>query len=136
MRWSILIIAIVVTIITTTFAQQWEDYDPNTETTIKGKIVEVLQRTNGPVILGVLKGDKVYYILTAPRWYYEREKISLSIGDDIVVNGAKYFSRRGELFLIARSIHNISNGKMYSFREENHMKPKWRGRGRDGRNEH
>lgn len=133
MKWSVLLIAIIFTISSMTSAQQWEDYDPNTETTIKGKIVEVLQRHNDPVVLGVLKGNKVYHILTAPKWYYEQEKISLSIGDEIVVHGAKYFSRRGELFFIARSIHNISNNKMYSFREDHHMKPKWRGRGRDGR---
>lgn len=131
MKWSILIMTIIFTIGSITVAQQWEDYDPNTETTIKGKIVEVLQRPNGLVVLGVLKGDKVYYILTAPKWFYDQEKISLVLGDDIVVHGAKYFSRRGELFFIARSIHNLSNGKMYSFREERHMRPKWRGRGKD-----
>ncbi|MCX8034123.1 MAG: hypothetical protein N3A00_02255 [Thermodesulfovibrio sp.] len=135
MKLGILIMTLIFTISSIAVAQQWEDYDPNTETAIKGKIVEVLQRPNGPMVLGVLKGGKVYYILTAPKWYYDQEKISLTIGDEIVVHGSKYFSRRGELFLIARSIHNLSNGKIYSFREEHHMKPKWRGRGRDRKHE-
>jgi hypothetical protein len=66
--------------------------------------------------------------LTAPGWYIAQEKIELKLGDEVVVHGAKFFSKNGELFLIARSIHNISNGKIYSFRDE-FMKPCWRGKG-------
>ncbi|MDI6865552.1 hypothetical protein [Thermodesulfovibrio yellowstonii] len=110
-------------------AQQFEEsYDLNTEITIKGKIAEVIQRQHGPIVIGILKQDKIYHVLTAPAWYIEQEKIELKLGDEVVVHGAKFFSKNGELFLIARSIHNISNGKIYSFRDE-FMKPCWRGKG-------
>ena len=111
-------------------AEDWEEqYDPNTEIAIKGKISEILIRDHGPIILGVAKDNKIYLVLTAPHWYFEQERIRLNIGDEIVVYGAKFFSRRGEKFLMARSIHNISTGKIHTFRDES-LKPCWRGRGK------
>jgi len=110
-------------------AQEWEEsYDPNTEIAIRGKIAEVIQRDRGPVVIGIIKHDRIYHVLTAPGWYIEQEKIELRLGDEVVVHGAKFFSKKGELFIIARSIHNISTGKIFLFRDE-FMKPCWRGRG-------
>lgn len=114
------------------YSQEWsESYDPNTEVVLKGKIVEIIYKHQGPVIIGVLQKDKIYSVLTAPMWYIEQEKIDLKVGDDIVVNGAKFFSKKGKLLIFARSIHNITEGKIYSLREDHQMKPKWRGRGKD-----
>lgn len=135
MKWSLIIVSIlsIVTLSNILMAQSWQEYDPNTETSIRGKIVEILQRPNGPVVLGVLRGDKLYHVITAPQWYFEQQRIEFKLGDDIVVHGSKYFSNRGELFLIARLIHNISNGRIYTFREESDMKPQWRGKGKKGK---
>lgn len=131
-KGSILLMFALLFINTVAFAQEWhESYDPNTEVAIRGKIVGIIQKHQGPVVIGVLQKDKIYNVLTAPSWYIEQEKIDLKPGDDIVVNGAKFFSKKGELFIFARSINNISKGKIYSFRENHHMKPKWRGRGKD-----
>lgn len=129
MRWAITIMIFLITLCKFAMAQQFEEsYDPNTEITIKGKIAEIVQRQHGPVIIGISKQDKIYYVLTAPSWYIEQEKIELKLGDEVVLHGAKFFSRKGELFIIARSIHNISTGKIYSFRDKS-MKPCWRGKG-------
>uniref|UniRef100_A0A7C4ELX5 Magnetosome protein MamS/MamX domain-containing protein n=1 Tax=Thermodesulfovibrio aggregans TaxID=86166 RepID=A0A7C4ELX5_9BACT len=118
---------------TVAYAQEWvESYDPNTEIAIKGKIAEIIQRDKGPVVIGVIKHDKIYHVITAPRWYVEQEKIEFNLGDEVVVHGAKFFSKKGELFIIARSIHNILTGKIYSFRDE-HMKPCWRGGNQHGK---
>lgn len=129
MKWSIIIMIFLVTSGQTVMAEQFEDlYDPNTEITIKGKITEFIQRKHGPFVIGILKQDRIYYVLTAPRWYIEQEKIEFNLGDELLVHGSKFFSKKGEIFIIARSIHNISKGKIYSFRDE-FMKPCWRGKG-------
>lgn len=108
-------------------AQDWEDgYDPNTEIAIRGRVVEIIANERGPTIIGVTRGDRVYNVFTAPRWYMESEKVDLKINDEIVVHGAKFFSKKGELSIIARSIHNISSGKLYKFREDVNLKPIWR----------
>ncbi|MGC8795747.1 hypothetical protein [Thermodesulfovibrio sp.] len=127
MKWSIVIMIFLITIGQIAEAQEWEEsYDPNTEIAIKGKIAEIIYRDYGPVVIGITKHDKIYNIITAPRWYIEQEKIEFNLGDEVVVHGAKFFSKKGELFIIARSIHNISTAKIYSFRDEN-MKPCWSG---------
>lgn len=126
---GILIISFLAGIATVTEAQQWqESYDPNTEIAIKGKIVEIMQKERGQIIIGVLKQNMIYNVFTAPRWYIEEEKIDFKLGDEVVVHGAKFFSKEGTIFIIARSIHNISTGKIYQFRDE-FMKPCWRGKG-------
>lgn len=128
MKLSIIITIFLITFGQTVMAEQFEElYDPNTEITIKGKIAEFIQRKHGPLVIGILKQERIYFVLTAPRWYIEQEKIEFNLGDELVVNGSKFFSKKGEIFIIAKSIHNISNGKIYSFRDE-FMKPCWRGK--------
>lgn len=127
MKWSVFIMIFLITLTTSSWSQEFEEsYDPNTEIAIKGKIAEVIQRNQGPVVIGIVKNDRIYHVITAPGWYIEQEKINLNMGDEVVVHGSKFFSKKGELFLIARAIHNISTGKIYLFRDEN-MKPCWRG---------
>ncbi|WP_460177109.1 hypothetical protein [Thermodesulfovibrio hydrogeniphilus] len=123
-------ISILITTGEVVSAHDWEEqYDPNTEITIKGKISEIIIREHGPVILGVIKDNRIYNVLTAPYWYFEQERIQLNTGEEVVVYGAKFFSRRGEKFLMAREIHNISTGKIHTFRDES-LHPCWRGRGK------
>ncbi len=127
MKWIIVIMTSILFIFTSASAQEWvESYDPNTEITIKGTIAEVIQRKHGPLIIGILKEDTIYNVVTAPGWYIEQERMEFKLGDKVIVHGSKFFSRKGELFLIARSINNISKGKNYSFRDE-YMQPCWRG---------
>lgn len=115
--------------------EEEENYDPNTEVSIKGKIAEIIIRKKGPVIIGVAVQQKIYHILISPRWYMENEKIELKTGDELVVNGAKLFSKTGEIFIIAREIQNITTGKIYTLRDES-LRPLWRGRGKHKSIEH
>lgn len=113
------------------FAEQWEDrYDHNTEITLKGKVAEIIVKDRGPVLIGVVKNERVYNVMTAPRWFIEESNINFSLSDEVVVYGSKYISRKGELFIIAREIHNISKGKIYVLREDDGYLPKWRQRGK------
>lgn len=106
-----------------------KSYDPNTEVSIRGKITEIIIRQKGPVIIGFAGQQKIYQVLISPRWYIESEKIELKTGDELVVNGAKFFSRTGEIFIIAREIKNITTGKIYTLRDES-LRPLWRGKGK------
>ncbi len=130
MKQIILLISLILTVSGIASAQEWEEsYDPNTEISIRGKIAEIIIREHGPVILGISRNDRIYSVITGPRWFIEQEKIEFKTGDEVLVQGAKMFSKRGEIFLLARSIHNINNGKTYSFRDD-FSKPCWRGKGR------
>lgn len=137
MKWSIIIMIFLITITKFAMAQPFEEsYDLNTEISIKGKIAEVIQREQGAVVIGIIKNDKIYHVITAPRWYIDQEKIEFNLADEVVVHGAKFFSKKGEIFIIARSIYNLSTGKIYTFRDE-FMKPCWRGKGQHrGKGEH
>lgn len=119
MKWIIVIMILLIITGAIASAQEWiESYDPNTEIAIKGTIAKVIQRKHGPLIIGILKEDTIYNVVTAPGWYIEQERMEFKVGDKVIVHGSKFFSRKGELFLIARSINNISKGKNYSFRDE------------------
>lgn len=51
-EWSLIIIIAILSIYSQVSAQNWEEgYDANTEVAIKGKIVEVIHRQHGPVII-------------------------------------------------------------------------------------
>ncbi len=131
--WSLILMSLIVTFLDNAVAQEWEEqYDPNTEVAIRGKIAEIIIRQHGPVIIGLARNDRIYKVLVAPYWYIEQEKIELKTGDDVVVRGAKFFSRRGEIFLVARSMNNITTGKIYSFRDEI-LKPYWRSKRKNRR---
>lgn len=115
-------------------AQEWEEkYDQNTEITLRGKVAEIVFKDRGPVVIGVVRNDKVYNILTGPRWFLEESLYEFRLNDEVVIHGSKYISRKGEIFIIAREIHNISNGKIYVFREDDGFIPKWRQRGKKKR---
>jgi lysyl-tRNA synthetase class II len=130
-KLSILIMIYLIIIDAVVSAQEWhESYDPNTEISIKGKIVEVIDKGKVPVVIGIIKNEKIYNVITAPGWYIIQERIDFKLGDEVVVHGSKFFSKKGELFIIARSIHNIQNGKIYQLREDHNMMPKWRGKGK------
>ncbi|MEJ5227451.1 hypothetical protein [Thermodesulfovibrio sp.] len=111
-------------------AQEWgESYDPNTEVSLKGKLSATLISKKGPVILEVTRNDRNFTVITAPFWFLQQEGIELRVGDEVIIQGAKYFSRNGEMFIIARSIHNLTNGQKYNLRDEE-LKPNWKGKGK------
>jgi len=95
MKLSILIMIYLIIIDAVVSAQEWhESYDPNTEISIKGKIVEVIDKGKVPVVIGIIKNEKIYNVITAPGWYIIQERIDFKLGDEVVVHGSKFFFKK------------------------------------------
>lgn len=106
-----------------------EGYDENTEITVKGTVIEAGRRTRGPVILKLKRGDKIYYIVTAPPWYLSKEGIVFTPGSEWEVKGSKYFGRDGRLYIVGRQLRGGGNGKELLLRDS-FCKPLWMGKKR------
>lgn len=112
-------------------AEEWhEKYDQNTEITVRGKIAKIVSRDRGPVVIEIVKNQKLYKVVTAPKWFLEESLYELRLNDEVVIQGSRFVSKKGEIFIIARQIHNISNGRVYALREDQGLIPKWRQKGK------
>lgn len=102
-------------------------YDENTEITITGAILDSAVSKRGPVIISLSPGRKVYYIVTAPPWFLLQQDIIFNSGHQIEVKGSKYYSRDGNIFIIARAIKIHQTGRKIILRDMN-LRPLWGGR--------
>ena len=122
------LLLLVVLDITLATAKTPEDYDPNTEITISGDIIEVLEGRRGPGVFLLKSLDKTYQVITGPRWYLWKIGLSLKAGMNVEVTGSKLYDKKGRIRLIVYSLKDIETKKNYHFRRDN-LKPLWRGRG-------
>ncbi|MEN8264993.1 MAG: hypothetical protein ABFR82_16205 [Nitrospirota bacterium] len=106
-----------------------ENYDPNTEITISGDIIKVLEGRKGPGIFLLKSVDKTYQVITGPRWYLWKIGLSLKTGMNVEVTGSKLYDKKGRIRLIVYSLKDMETKKNYHFRRDN-LKPLWRGRGK------
>jgi hypothetical protein len=109
---------------------QEEDYDPNTEITLKGAIIELSQE-RGPVTFLLKANEKLYQVMTGPWWYLNELELKLDKNMEVQVTGSKLYDREGNLHVMAYSLKVIETDKTYQFRDDN-MLPLWRGRGNRG----
>ena len=120
---------LVVLDITLATAETPENYDPNTEITISGDIIEVLEGRRGPRIFSLKTADKTYQVITGPRWYLWKIGLSLKTGANVEVTGSKLYDKKGRIYLIVYSLKDMEMKKNYHFRRDD-LKPLWRGRGK------
>ncbi|MCS7279031.1 MAG: hypothetical protein NZ530_03105 [Thermodesulfobacteriaceae bacterium] len=103
----------------------FERYDPNTEITLQGKIVEIWVVPKRPVIIGVKKQEKIYQVVLAPKWFIIENHIEIDYQDEVVIKGAKFFTPDGNLLILAKTLENLRTKKRYLLRDE-FLKPFWR----------
>jgi hypothetical protein len=108
-RTAILIITMVVLASVIALAQRGggRNYDPKTETTLKGTVQKVIETTgkrgfNG-VHLDLKAGDTSYEVHVGPSAYVSKEGFSFATGDQIEVTGSKVMMG-GKDVIIARDI--------------------------------
>ncbi|MCX8031460.1 MAG: hypothetical protein N3A59_07795 [Thermodesulfovibrionales bacterium] len=99
-------------------------YDENTEITISGTVINYALPKRGPVILNINFGKKVYYVVTAPPWFLIQNEIRFVAGSTVEVKGSKYYSRDGNIYVIAKMIRINQDGKKIILRDPN-LKPLW-----------
>lgn len=102
-----------------------EGYDENTEITVKGTVVEVIQRMKGPVIIRLNTEARVYRVVTAPRWYLLRNSIVFGSETPLEVTGSKYFSKDGNLYIIARQLRDPVTKRITLLRDS-FCRPLWK----------
>lgn len=104
-----------------------EGYDENTEITIMGTIRDAGREMRGPLIVRLRTGARDYQVITAPPWYLVQEGVDLRPGRSYEVTGSKFFSRDGNLYIIACRLKDLSTGKVTQLRDSS-SKPLWKGR--------
>lgn len=103
-----------------------EGYDENTEITVRGRVVEVLQPVRGPVVVTLQGRVRAFRVITAPPWYLAQEGVSFVPGDRLEVSGSKYFGRDGSVYLVCRVLQHLDSGRV-TFLRDSFCKPLWRG---------
>ena len=132
-------ISIVIVLLLSLFSHAYaenesvEGYDENTEVTVRGMFGVFVQEMRGPMILLLHAGTKDYRVITAPQWYIAHEGIELRPGRLYEVTGSKYFSRDGNLYIIASRLKDFSTGRITQFRDSSCM-PRWKGKRMRGMN--
>ncbi len=109
------------------FAQEeiFERYDPNTEITLQGKVVEIWITPRRPVIIGVKKQEKVYQVVLAPKWFIIENHIEVDYQDEVIIKGSKFFAPDGSFLILAKTLENLRTKKKFFFRDE-FLRPCWR----------
>ncbi len=107
-----------------------EGYDENTEITVSGVVIDISSQKRGTVILKLRSGRRIYYVVTAPMWFFAQHDIVFRSGLVIEVKGSKYFGRDGIIYIISREIRDTETGKRIILRDLQ-SRPAW---GRQGMN--
>ncbi|MFO0752385.1 MAG: hypothetical protein U0411_03550 [Thermodesulfovibrionales bacterium] len=104
-----------------------EGYDENTEITVSGTIVEASRpgMMRGPVVLKLRRHHRMYYVITAPPWFLNREGIPLTEGSLLEVKGSRLYGRDGKLYLIGRQLRDPVTGRIADLRDRRCM-PLWK----------
>ncbi|HMK61328.1 MAG TPA: hypothetical protein VK452_09335 [Dissulfurispiraceae bacterium] len=107
--------------------ESWEGYDENTEITISGTLADFGREMRGPVIVMLRAGAKDYRVITGPPWFISEQGFEFQRGRLYEITGSKFFSRDGQLLLVASRMKDLSTGKVIRFRDSDCM-PVWKGR--------
>ena len=102
-------------------------------TTVRGRVVSTTAgESGGPVTIVMKHGSDTIHAITAPPWYWSDRGIAINPHDEIVVQGAKAQGRDGVMYILSRTIRNLTTGGSVSLRSET-GRPLWKGGGGYGR---
>lgn len=109
----------------TFFDKVLRKYDPNTEVFLRGKVkrIWILPKYNF-VILDVRRKKLIYKVAVAPLEYVKKMHIYITPEDEIIVKGSKFFTKKGEIFILTRVLYIINKDCLYYLRDKN-FKPLW-----------
>lgn len=106
-----------------------EGYDPNTEISIKGEIVQLNIPERGIVTFNIFLKGKAYRVFLCPSWYYQELNPDILLNDIVEIKGAKIYTPRHGIVFVVKSLRVVRTGKEYIFRRED-FSPLWKGRGK------
>jgi len=107
-----------------------EKYDPNTEILLRGKVkrVWILPKYKF-LIVNVKRRKKIYKVIIGPLWFVKKKRIYLKPGNEVIIKGSKFFTKKGELFILTRYLYIVDKNHIYYLRDKN-FKPCWKKRSR------
>lgn len=106
-----------------------QGYDLNTVATVRGRVVSLdAGQSGGPVTIIMRQGPETVRAIAAPAWYWSDRGIAIQPRDEIEVQGAKAQGKDGAMYVISRTIRNLTTGESVSLRSEA-GRPVWRGGG-------
>ena len=105
-----------------------EKYDPNTEIFLRGRVerVWILPKYKF-LIVDVKRRKKIYKVIIGPLWFVKKRHIYIKPGNEIIIKGSKFFTRKGELFILTRYLYIVDKDHIYYLRDKN-FKPCWKKR--------
>jgi hypothetical protein len=106
-------------------------YDVNTVATVAGR-VRTLPGPDGSghAIIGINSKGERYYVYVGPSSYWDRKGIPVRLNDEISAKGSIAQGRDGRVYVLARNLANLSNGKRLTLREAG-GEPLWSARNAD-----
>ncbi len=105
-------------------------YDENTEVQIRGEIQQVeIKPCKGLKGFLLNSNGRDYIVLTGPAWFLREIGLRLPDGEKVEVTGSKFYGHDGVLYLLARSIKFLSEGRIVMLRDRA-CKPVWNNSGR------
>lgn len=107
-----------------------EKYDPNTEIFLRGKVkrVWILPKYKF-LIVDVKRRKKIYKVIIGPLWFVKKRRIYIKPGNEVIIKGSKFFTKKGELFILTRYLYIVDKNHIYYLRDKN-FKPCWKKRSR------
>lgn len=109
-------------------------YDRNTETTVRGKVVSLDSGSgSGQLLIAVrMSNGTMVQVVAAPGWFWSDRGIAIKPGEELEATGSSAQGKDGKLYLISRSITNLSQKETVTLRDET-GRPDWRGGSRTQR---
>lgn len=103
-------------------------YDRNTETTVRGKVVLLDSGPgSGQLLIAVrMSNGTMVQVVAAPGWFWSDRGIAVKPGEELEATGSSAQGKDGMLYLISRSITNLSQKETVTLRDEA-GRPEWRG---------
>lgn len=100
-------------------------YDENTEIVATGTILKIDGcQFRGLRCFVMQSNSKNINVITAPEWFLKRLHIKLHPGHEVRVVGSKFYGTDGGLYLVARSLKTLPNGRHIQFRDSK-CRPVW-----------
>jgi len=95
-------------------------FDVNTVSTLTGRVVTLPEATGQKehTVMGMSTLQGNVSVLLGPWWYWERQTIAITSGDEIAVTGSRAQGKDGSMYVFAQRIENPTNGQSVSLRSE------------------
>lgn len=101
-------------------------FDVNTITTATGTVLTLpgrkTQEEHTVMSVATLRGTMT--VVLGPWWYWEKQRISLPVNQEVSITGSLAQGKDGSLYLFAQRLENRSSGEIVTLRSES-GKPLW-----------